>query len=80
MPVFNPTTYFQLEPASLAAMAERVRESQLVIAAMSRAFFESPYCLHEIQAAADAGIKVVCVFAGDFTSNAQMEAWIRGEF
>lgn len=79
VPVFNPTTAFQRVPATKAAMAEQVRESQLVIAAMSHAFFESTYCLYEIQAAADAGIKVVCVFSGDYTSNAQMEAWIRGE-
>ena len=66
--------------ASSEAMADKVRESQLVISCMSPQFFKSKWCKKEIDAAADAGVKVISVFSGDYTSNAQMEAWIGGNF
>ena len=76
--VFNPTNEFKKTDASEKSMAEAVAGSQLVIAALSVEFFKSKWCQAEIVAAHKVGITIQPVFAVDFMSNTQMEAWLEG--
>ena len=64
--IFNPTTYLShVERINMAAMADAVRRSKLVLAALSQGFFASKWCEAEIVAAREAGIKVVPCYSGD---------------
>ena len=64
--VFNPTTHLShVERINMAAMADAVRRSKLVLAALSEGFFASKWCEAEIEAAREAGIKVIPCYSGD---------------
>ena len=64
--IFNPTTHLSHEEQiNKAAMQGAVRRSKLVVAALSEGFFASKWCEAEIEAARDAGIKVIPCFSGD---------------
>ena len=65
--MFNPTTHLShVEEINKAAMADGVRRSKLVLAALSEEFFKSKWCEHEIEAARKAGIKVIPCYSGDY--------------
>ena len=75
--VYNPTTRLtHAAEINAEAMQDAVRRSRLVIAALSEAFFESKWCLKEIEAAKEKGIKVVPVFSGDYYPNKQVDRWV----
>jgi len=75
--VFNPTTHLtHAEKINAAAMADAVKRSGLVVAALSRGFFNSRWCEAEIKAAKEAGIKVVPTFSGDNHGSNQIDEWI----
>ena len=75
--VFNPTTHLSHVPKiNAAAMADAVKRSRLVVAALSEGFFGSKWCEAEIAAAKEAGIKVVPVFSGDDHGSNQIDKWI----
>ena len=64
--MFNPTTHLShVEEINKAAMADGVRRSKLVLAALSEGFFASKWCEAEIEAAREAGIKVIPCYSGD---------------
>ena len=64
--VFNPTTHLShVEQINKEAMAGAVRRSKLVLAALSEGFFASKWCEAEIEAAREAGIKVIPCYSGD---------------
>ena len=64
--IFNPTTHLShVEEINKAAMADAVRRSTLVLAALSEGFFASKWCEAEIEAAREAGIKVIPCYSGD---------------
>jgi LPXTG-motif cell wall-anchored protein len=76
--VFNPTTHLtHAQQINAAAMADAVKSSQLVVAALSHGFFNSTYCEAEIAAAKEAGIKVVPTFSGDHHPNNQIDKWVK---
>lgn len=78
--VFNPDEEFQKRTASAEAMVDAVKSAQVCIAALSPQFFASKWCLKEVTAAQQAGIPVVPCYAGDFCANAQVDAWVAGNF
>ena len=64
--IFNPTTNLShVEQINKAAMAGAVRRSKLVLAALSEGFFASTWCEAEIEAAREAGIKVIPCYSGE---------------
>ena len=64
--MFNPTIHLShVEQINKAAMAHAVRRSKLVLAALSEGFFASKWCEAEIEAAREAGIKVIPCYSGD---------------
>ena len=64
--IFNPTTHLShVERINKEAMAGAVRRSKLVLAALSEGFFASKWCEAEIEAAREAGIKVIPCYSGD---------------
>ena len=64
--IFNPTTHLShVEKINKEAMAGAVRRSKLVLAALSEGFFASKWCEAEIEAAREAGIKVIPCYSGD---------------
>ena len=76
--VFNPTTHLtHAQKINAAAMADAVKSSQLVVAALSHGFFHSTWCEAEIAAAKEAGIKVVPTFSGDHHPNNQIDKWVK---
>ena len=76
--VFNPTTHLtHAQKINAAAMADAVKSSQLVVAALSHGFFNSTWCEAEIAAAKEAGIKVVPTFSGDHHGSNQIDQWVR---
>ena len=76
--VFNPTTHLtHAQQINAAAMADAVKSSQLVVAALSHGFFKSRWCEAEIAAAKEAGIKVVPTFSGDHHPNNQIDKWVQ---
>ena len=58
-------------------MADAVKRSGLVVAALSHGFFNSAWCQAEIKAAKEAGIKVVPTFSGDNHGSNQIDQWVR---
>jgi hypothetical protein len=75
--VFNPTTHLShVQKINAAAMADAVKRSQLVVAALSEGFFGSKWCEAEIAAAKEAGIKVVPAFSGDDHGSKQIDKWV----
>ena len=80
VPVFNPTTEFMKQDASKATMGKAAADAQVVIAALSHELFRSKWCLAELQAAYNAGVKIVPVFSSDWIPSNQINAWCRGEF
>ena len=76
--VFNPTTHLtHAQKINAAAMADAVKSSQLVVAALSHGFFNSRWCEAEIAAAKEARIKVVPTFSGDHHPNNQIDKWVK---
>ena len=76
--VFNPTTHLtHAQRINSAAMADAVKRSGLVVAALSHGFFNSAWCQAEIKAAKEAGIKVVPTFSGDNHGSNQIDQWVR---
>ena len=64
--IFNPTTHLShVEQINMAAMAGAVRRSNVVLAALSEGFFASTWCEAEIEAAREAGIKVIPCYSGE---------------
>ena len=64
--IFNPTTNLShVEQINKAAMAGAVRRSNVVLAALSEGFFASTWCEAEIEAAREAGIKVIPCYSGE---------------
>ena len=57
-------------------MQNAVRRSKLVVAALSEGFFASKWCEAEIEAARDAGIKVIPCFSGDDQPSKQIDRWV----
>ena len=75
--IFNPTTHLShVEQINTAAMQEAVRQSGLVIAALSEEFFMSPWCEAEIAAAKEAGIKVIPVYSGNAHGADKVDKWV----
>ena len=75
--VFNPTTHLShMHTINAAAMADAVKRSRLVVAALSEGFFASKWCEAEIAAAKEAGIKVVPAFSGDDHGSKQIDKWV----
>jgi hypothetical protein len=75
--VYNPTTQLShVEKINKAAMQLAVKRSRLVIAAISEAFFASAWCEAEIEAAMEAGIKVIPVYSGDDHGAKVVDKWV----
>jgi diadenosine tetraphosphate (Ap4A) HIT family hydrolase len=75
--VFNPTTHLaHVKQINKEAMQDAVRGSRLVVAALSEAFFKSSWCEAEVQAAMEAGIKVIPAFSGDDHGSKQIDRWV----
>jgi hypothetical protein len=76
--VFNPTTHLtHAQQINADAMADAVKRSRLVVAALSHGFFNSKWCEAEIKAAKEARIKVVPTFSGDDHGSNQIDKWIQ---
>ena len=58
-------------------MQNAVRRSKLVVAALSEGFFASKWCEAEIEAARDAGIKVIPCYSGDDHGAKQIDRWVQ---
>ena len=61
-------------------MAAAVAGSQVCLVALSPELFASKWCLKEVTAAQQAGVPVVPCYAGDYRANAQIDAWVTGDF
>ena len=76
--IFNPTTHLSHEEQiNKAAMQGAVRRSKLVVAALSEGFFASKWCEAEIEAARDAGIKVIPCYSGEDHGAKQVDKWVQ---
>ena len=58
-------------------MQHAVRRSKLVVAALSEGFFASTWCEAEIEAARDAGIKVIPCYSGEDHGAKQVDKWVK---
>jgi len=77
MRVFNPTTHLShVEKINKAAMQDAVRRSKQVLAGLSEGFFASGWCEAEIEAARDAGIKVIPCYSGEHHGANQVDKWV----
>ena len=76
--IFNPTTHLShVEKINKAAMQDAVRRSGLVVAALSEGFFASNWCEAEIEAAKEAGIKVIPTYSGEDHGAKQIDTWVQ---
>merc|ERR1740124_1971318 len=75
--IFNPPTHLShVGQINAAAMAGAVRRSKLVLAALSEGFFASKWCEAEIEAAREAGVKVIPCYSGDDYGAKQVDKWV----
>ena len=76
--VFNPTSDLSNCPEiNSGQMANSVKRSSLVLAALSEGFFESSWCKTEVNAARQSGIKVIPIYSGDAHASTQADIWVK---